>query len=204
MVKHFLSNPGARIVSLKSISHALIGMDGSFRFRYSAYDPNCADGWLVEREAADSCNYRSSRPANEETRFKKCVYKTWTNATHIIVPDTNGLHIKFQWENQVTRQIYGFEYGRYADLTEEEIGYHRNKMIRILKFLHYHAMPHDRKLVEPDFELFWAKRWREYECVNWVWSKKLSHKSKWWSVSTGNTDKNCSCTKALNNEHHRE
>jgi len=197
MVRNFLLNPGAKMVSLRTISHALLGMDGSFRFRYSEYDPNCADGWLVEREAADTCTYRSSRPANEETRFKKCVYKTWTNATHIIVKDTHGLHIKFQWENQVTRQIYGFEFGRYADLSEEENKYHRQKLIRTLKFLHYHGTSYERKLIpeEVDYQIFWAKKWREYECVQWVWSKKLSHKKKWWTVASDaeqNTG-NCTC-----------
>ena len=47
MVSHYLANPGAKIVSLASITHALLNLDGSFRFRYSEYDPNCADGYVV-------------------------------------------------------------------------------------------------------------------------------------------------------------
>eukprot|EP00494_Astrolonche_serrata_P029044 UN29311 len=65
MISHYLSKPGVRLVSLESIIHALINLDGSFRFRYSPYDPNCADGWVIHKSAADLCEYRKNRPANE-------------------------------------------------------------------------------------------------------------------------------------------
>jgi len=179
-VKLWQDNPGSHLIGLNGITNAQISIDGALRLWFTTYDPNCADGWIFTKDAADRCIYRRNKKANEETSLRKCVIKNWGEDAYKGFPDIAAYHIKFQWSDQVTRAIFGVD-ARY-EMKEEDKQIVRDHLERMLHIMHD---LHSTSKIGVDFNRdYFAKRPSTVECVEWKKLHKKDLGQRFWNITS--------------------